>query len=119
MAGPAFPTAQHFGTIRGSPFVSQQDGINSMSMRPAPPINRPTVAPPRPPTEAKAPAVKEVDHKHIQSIHLQCMTINAISANYSKHLVQLHQRNDLRVVPRVHHPRLFEAYRIQIYQRFH
>lgn len=66
MAGQTFPAAQHFGTIRGAPAAFQsQDAINSVSnsMRPAPAIiSRPTVAPPRPPIEAKmAAAVKEVN----------------------------------------------------------
>ncbi|XP_055316855.1 WAS/WASL-interacting protein family member 2 isoform X2 [Sitodiplosis mosellana] len=58
VAGSTFP--QQFGTIRGVPAAFQsQDAINSVSLRPAPTINRPTVAPPRPPIEAKSAAVRE------------------------------------------------------------
>lgn len=58
MAGSTFP--QQFGTIRGVPAAFQsQDAINSVSMRPAPTISRPTVAPPRPPIEAKSAAVRD------------------------------------------------------------
>lgn len=56
VAGSTFP--QQFGTIRGIP-AGFQDAMNSVSMRPAPTISRPTVAPPRPPIEAKSAAVRE------------------------------------------------------------
>lgn len=57
VANSNFPATQHFGTIRGAPAAFQSQ--ESVSMRPAPTISRPTVAPPRPPIEAKSAAVKE------------------------------------------------------------
>ncbi|XP_031640172.1 verprolin isoform X2 [Contarinia nasturtii] len=59
VAGSTFPATQQFGTIRGIPTAFQSQ--ESVSIRPAPTISRPTVAPPRPPIEAKlaAAATKE------------------------------------------------------------
>lgn len=60
VAGPTLQGTKQFATLRGVPPAFQsQDAINSVSIRPAPSINRPTVAPPRPPIDVKSPAVKE------------------------------------------------------------
>ncbi|KAJ6648050.1 hypothetical protein Bhyg_03275, partial [Pseudolycoriella hygida] len=63
--GPIFPTAQHFGTMRGAPQQFQsQDAINQ---------SRPTVAPPRPPNMKPPPPptpIRSVSNTNLTNLPL-------------------------------------------------
>uniref|UniRef100_A0A0A1X434 WAS/WASL-interacting protein family member 2 n=1 Tax=Zeugodacus cucurbitae TaxID=28588 RepID=A0A0A1X434_ZEUCU len=72
---PIFPTQQHFGTMRTplAQLCQSQEAINSSGMRPAPnpPIGRPTVAPPKPPSVKPPPPptpARSVSNSNLNSI---------------------------------------------------
>lgn len=121
VAGPTLQGTKQFATLRGVPPAFQsQDAINSVSIRPAPSINRPTVAPPRPPIEVKSPAVKEKEVNLISLLFGSLCNFSSLIAfySYSKHLELFHMRSDLMVIVKVLRPRPSEAYQIQIYRHF-
>lgn len=86
VGGPVFPSAQQFGTIRNVPAAFQShEAINGPGLRqaPTPTINRPTVAPPRPPNiKPPPPPIRSVSNTNLTTLPFSVAPSAANTNNY-------------------------------------